>query len=113
MHGSNPDDYIVVRHNSIKFTFLLPRNTKKKYFPAIRRMLKKFLANGSIRGKGAPPDYHGYLFHVTIGDKPILREIMRSLSEFLRHANINRLRVKYQRYNFSDTYPLDPAINMI
>jgi hypothetical protein len=97
MHGSNPDDYIVVRHNSIKFTFLLPRNTKKKYFPAIRRMLKKFLANGSIRGKGKKPDYHGYLFDVIIGDRPILREIMRSLKKKVLRANFNRLRVKYQK----------------
>jgi hypothetical protein len=97
------------------FTVLLPPNTPEIFFPAISEMIYYFSVNGMIRGRGAPPDYHGYLFHIMIGDRPILREIFRRLSEFLddMNANINLLRLRYQRYNFSAIYPLDSAINKI
>jgi hypothetical protein len=79
------------------FTLLLPPHTPEIFFPAISEMMYYFSVNGMIRGRGAPPDYHGYLYHIMIGDRPTLREIFRRLSEFAgkMNANIYRLKHKY------------------
>jgi hypothetical protein len=78
-------------------------------------MMKYFSENGRIRERGAPPDYHGYLFHINLGDKSIFREIFRSFSEYLGHmiANLSLLSDDYQQFKFSAKYPLDNAIIQI
>jgi len=95
------------------FTLLLPPNTPELFFPAIREMMYYFSENGMIRGRGAPPDYHGYLFHIVIRDKSIFREIFRRFSKYLGDmiANFSLLSHDYQQFNFSAIYPLDRAIH--
>jgi len=63
---------IFILHKGRPFNVLIPPHAREIFYPAIIRMMEYFSVQGMIRTRGTPPTYHGYLYHIKIGAKPII-----------------------------------------